>query len=83
MKIAKLAAACLLVSSPAIAGEIGGNGEYTPINSYTANSLCAFSGRNDDGAGNNARVQSYGMVRAIFGGPAPFHGLPGTECNGS
>ena len=79
----KLAAVLMLVSSPAWAGEVTGNGDSTPIRDHVANSICAFSGQNDDGAGANSQVQSYGVIRAAFGGPAPFNGSPGTSCNGS
>ena len=48
-----------------------------------ANSICAFSGQNDDGAGPNPAVQSYGQQVAFFRGRAPFHGIPGIRCNGS
>lgn len=79
----KLAAVCLLLASPAWAGEVTGNGDSTPIRNGTASSICAFSGQNDDGAGPNSHVQSYGMLRAAFGGLAPFNGLPGTFCVGN
>ena len=81
--ITKLSAALVLISSPAWAGEVTGTGESTPIRDGVASSVCAYSGQNDDGAGNNTRVQAYGIVRAVFGGPAPFHGVPGASCNGS
>ncbi|HET9428404.1 MAG TPA: hypothetical protein VFO69_08615 [Allosphingosinicella sp.] len=79
----RLAAVLVLVSSPAWAGEVTGTGESTPIRGYIASSICSFSGLNDDGAGANTQVQSYGVIRAAFGGPAPFNGGPGTACNGS
>lgn len=78
-----LTIAILTAATPALAGEVTGTGESTPIRSGTANSICSFSGLNDDGAGPNALVQSYGVIRASFGGPAPFYGTPGTACNGS
>jgi hypothetical protein len=78
----KLAAACVLLSSTAWAGEITGTGDPTPIAGYVAKSICSFSGLNDDGAGPSTLVQSYGIIRASFGGPAPFNGTPGTACNG-
>lgn len=71
--------ACVLISSPAWAGEVTGNGDSTPIRSGVANSICAFSGLDDDGTG----IQSYGQIRAAFGGRAPFSGIPGIACNGS
>ena len=79
-----LAAIVVTIASPALAGEITGTGNQTPIESRgVASSACAYSGLNDDGAGPSTHVQSYGMIRAAFGGPAPFNGLPGTSCNGS
>ena len=82
-KLTKLLAACVVISSPAWAGEVTGNGDSTPIRSGAASSICAFSGLNDDGAGPNPAVQSYGQQVAFFRGRAPFHGIPGVECNGS
>lgn len=78
-----LTIATVIIATPALAGEVTGTGEDTPIRSGVANSICAFSGQNDDGAGPNPIVQSYGVIRAFFGGPAPFNGTPGTACNGS
>ena len=42
-------AAALAASSPASAGEITGgpNPKFTPVNSYRAHSICAFSGQED------------------------------------
>ena len=82
-KRAYLALIAAIAATPAIAGEIGGNGEYTPVNGGVANSICAFSGRNDDTSGPSDLVQSYGQIIAAFRGRAPFHGIPGTACNGS
>ena len=81
-KLTKFTVALVLISSPAWAGEITGSGHETPIKSSgVAASICAFSGLNPEGDGPNSLVQSYGAIRAAFGGPAPFHGLPGVECN--
>lgn len=82
-KRAYLAIIAAIAATPAIAGEVNGNGDPTPINAYTANSICAFSGLNDDGAGPNPLVQSYGQIIAAFSGRAPFHGIPGSECKGN
>jgi hypothetical protein len=79
----KLVAVCVILSSPVWAGEVTGNGDSTPIRDGKASSICAFSGLNDDGAGPNSQVQAYGAIRASFGGPAPFNGLPGTSCVGN
>lgn len=78
-----LTLATIAIAAPALAGEVTGNGDPTPINDFTASSICAFSGQNDDGDGPNLRVQGYGVIRAMFGGPAPFNGLPGTTCRGN
>ncbi|GAA4020268.1 hypothetical protein GCM10022280_20740 [Sphingomonas swuensis] len=75
--------ATVVMASPALAGEVTGTGESTPIRSGTASSICAYSGLNDDGAGASTQVQAYGAIRASFGGPAPFNGLPGTSCRGN
>lgn len=73
----------LVVGTPALAGEVTGTGESTPIRSGVAQSICAYSGLNDDGLGPSTLVQSYGQIRAAFGGPAPFYGSPGTSCRGN
>ena len=81
-KVTKLTMALVLISSPAWAGEITGSGNQTPIKSRgVAASICAFSGLNPEGDGPNALVQSYGQIRAAFGGPAPFFGVPGVDCS--
>jgi hypothetical protein len=81
--LTRLTVGLVLISSPAWAGEITGSGNLTPIKTGgVASSICAFSGLNPEGDGPNALVQSYGQIRAAFGGPAPFAGLPGVECRG-
>ena len=103
---AALVAVTLSVSSPAGAGEITGNGRETPIKSEQsfpdapagpANSLCAFSGLNDDPSEDGHRTQSWGTAVADFkelaGGGAGFGSIvsgmqgpgefgPGTQCRG-
>ena len=75
-----MAAATLCLAAPAIAGEVNGNGEYTPVHSYRAGSICSFSGLNDDGLGPSTLVQSYGAFIAAFG---PGHQpAPGVACRG-
>lgn len=74
----------LAIASPALAGEITGNGKFTPVHDYTASSICAFSGYNDtpgeDGFG---QVQAYGMLVKAFGGFAPgYASHPGQACRG-
>ena len=76
--------ALVLMSSPALAGEITGNGNPTPIKSQgVAASICAFSGLNPEGDGPSALVQSYGQIRAAFGGPPAIDGGPGSDCRGN
>lgn len=71
-------------ATPALAGEITGNGKYTPVHDYTASSICAFSGYNDTpGEDGFQQVQAYGMLVRAFGGYAPgadHH--PGQACRG-
>ena len=82
-KMKWLATIALAIAAPAAAGEVNGNGDATPINSYTAASICAFSGLNDDGLGPNSHIQNWGMFVRAFGGAGkvPFDG-PGIECRG-
>ena len=84
-----LAAAALLISLSAgsvLAGEITGNGKQTPIKFGQANSICAFSGLNDDPAGLDpdngppGRVQSWGQDVKANG---PMGGVPGMACRGN
>ena len=60
-----LAAAVLAVSaSPAVAGEVTGNGKPTGAPAH-ANSICAFSGQNDGNpppGRTAAHVQSWGQI---------------------
>lgn len=75
-------AATLLVAASAgsvLGGEVTGNGKPTPIKTYRANSICAFSGLNDRVAGEGptgTRVQNWGVT------PIPELGHPGQSCNG-
>ena len=83
-----LSAAALLVSLSAtsvLAGEITGTGEPTPIKEGTANSICAFSGLNDNPNSTNpfdppGRVQSYGFSFVSQGLKAVVPN-PGFACN--
>jgi len=84
-----LGAALLLLSLSAgsvLAGEVTGNGKPTagPAN---ANSICMFSGQNDDPTGEDpdngppGRTQSFGQaVRMGFIDPKAFN--PGDACRG-
>lgn len=50
--VATIAVAGLTVGGTAFAGEVNGNGDPTPINNFGhAQSICAFSGLNDDPTG--------------------------------
>ena len=71
----------LIAATPALAGEITGNGKSTPVADFVAASECSFSGRNDDASGGNSHVQSYGMIVRAFGQPYP--GVPGDSCRGN
>jgi hypothetical protein len=63
-------------AGPAFAGEVTGKGRggpngdgFTPIQNFTAGSICAFSGQNDDPTGGgdpfqDGRVQNWGHVLA-------------------
>ena len=81
MMLKNLGLATLLVATPAIAGEVTGTGESTPVRSGAANSVCAYSGLNDDGAGPSQLVQSYGMLVAAFGQGSAMS--PGIACRGN
>ena len=66
-------------STGAWAGEVTGNGADTQGPAH-ANSICVYSGLNDDPSEEPGRTQSYGQaVRAGFKAMAPS---PGEACNG-
>jgi hypothetical protein len=72
-----------LSAGAALAGEITGTGKS--LEPLHANSICAYSGLNDDPTGGTdggpGRVQSYGqIVRAVGGGV--LGGIPGEACRG-
>lgn len=68
-------------SAAAVAGEVTGNGNANQAPAHT-NSICAYSGLNDDpneeGAG--GRVQSYGQI--VRSGGKAFAPSPSLLCNG-
>ena len=74
-----------LTANAALAGEVTGNGKDTQGPAH-ANSICVFSGQNDDptgtqGEGPGGRTQSYGQdVRAGSIDPRQFN--PGDACRG-
>ena len=74
----KLMIACVVISSPAWAGEVNGKGDPTPVQGRIASSICSFSGLDDDGSG----IQSYGQIVRALGVPNPFPS-PGAACNGN
>ena len=90
--------AMALGANAAIAGEVNGRGEPTPIQSYQAGSICSFSGQNDDpsepGLFNDGRVQSFGdIVQEAIDALGDGHGAsalvpliagdgPGVHCRG-
>ena len=70
-----------LGASAASAGEITGNGKFTPIHSHLAASVCSFSGR-EDLADSPLRTQT---PHEVWLGPEigvvnPPPGTPGTAC---
>ena len=77
-----------LSAGSAFAGEITGNGKS--LEPLHANSICAYSGLNDDPLGldpNNGppgRVQSWGkdVKDSVLAGNGPLGGVPGEACRG-
>jgi hypothetical protein len=59
------------MAGPAFAGEVGSNGEPTPIKTRdVAGSICAFSGQNDDPTGGGdpfqaGQTQNWGHTLAV------------------
>ena len=75
-----------LSATAALGGEVTGNGDPTPVQSYRAKSICSFSGRNDGEppAGRKAaHVQSWGQETKESRAAAAAMGFhPGDACNG-
>lgn len=72
----------------ALAGEVNGKGEPTPVQSYRAASICSFSGLNDDPYSTDphdppGRVQSYGFSVVKNGLMAVVPDRPGVNCRGN
>ena len=70
--IAAVAVVVGIVATPsaAFAGEITRNGTPTPIDSFNANSICSFSGQNDDPTGGGdpfqaGHVQNWGHTKNV------------------
>lgn len=79
-----LAITTLCLATPAIAGEVTGNGDPTPVNGYVAASICSFSGLNDDGEGPNTHVQAWGAFVAAARGAGNVNlAGPGIACRGN
>ena len=86
-------AALILSTGPAMAGEVTGNGDFTPNHQAGhSHSICSFSGLEDgDGAGfpgpGQAPPQNWGHSKSAFGAtPAERKASgfqPGDSCNGS
>lgn len=88
-----MASATLLIgltASAALAGEVTGTGEPTPVKSYVMHSICAFSGLNDGNppAGRTAaHVQNWGQIPKevrdeLTENPGPEGAHPSVGCNG-
>jgi hypothetical protein len=85
-------AASVLFAGSAVAGEVTGNGDFTPNHQFGhAQSICSFSGLEDgDGAGfpgpGGAPPQNWGHSKEAFGAtPAERKASgfqPGDSCNG-
>ncbi len=83
MRIASLIALSAMlgaIATPVLAGEITGNGKPTAAPDH-ANSICAFSGLNDDPeVAPFGRTQNWGHTMQFFNlNPKDFN--PGDACN--
>jgi hypothetical protein len=86
------AATVVLAGGAAFAGEISGNGQFTPNHEFGhSHSICSFSGLEDgDGAGfpgpGGAPPQNWGHSKQLYGStPAERKASgfqPGDSCNG-
>jgi len=94
--VASIVVAGVSIGGTAFAGEIGGNGEPTPIATRrVAASICAFNGLDDGSEGGPVgpgNVQSFGPIVAgmaqAAGGAGSFAHMiraegPGTNCRGN
>ena len=66
-------------ATAASAGEVTGTGAATQGPAH-ANSICVYSGLNDDTAEEPGRVQNYGQI--VRAGGKEFAPSPGEACNG-
>jgi len=73
------AALVAISSTSAFAGEVTGTGGDTQGPAH-ANSICAFSGLNDNPAEEPGRTQNYGQI--VRAGGKAFAPSPGVACNG-
>ncbi|MWV29097.1 hypothetical protein [Aurantiacibacter rhizosphaerae] len=76
-----LAAAALLASTPAMAGEYAGNGKYVP-GGDTGASACSYSGLNDDDDGQGF-TQSFAAFLRFLGIDAGRYFNAGMFCRGN
>jgi hypothetical protein len=86
MKVSRLLAAGLasialagMGSTGAWAGEVTGTGEDTQGPAH-ANSICVYSGLNDDPAEEPGKTQNYGQI--VRSGGKAIATSPGDACNG-
>ena len=74
-----------LTAGAALAGEVTGKGDPTPIQSGQANSICSFSGYNDGHpppGRTAAHVQSWGQIPKDVRDAIAAEEHPGIACNG-
>ena len=79
--VTAFAAAALLASVPAHAGEISGNGNYVPGGDNGA-SACSYSGLNDDDDGQGF-TQTFAAFLRFLGIDASRYFNPGQFCRGN
>jgi hypothetical protein len=79
--ILAIAGASLLATTPAVGGEIGGNGNYVPGGDKGA-SICSYSGLNDTPDDGFGFTQTFAAVFKFLGLiPRLFN--PGDTCRGN
>ena len=76
-----IAGAALLACTPAMAGEVTGNGRYVPGGDRGA-SDCSYSGRNDDDDGQGF-TQTFAAFLRFLGIDADRYFNPGQFCRGN
>ena len=73
-------ALAMIASTPAMAGEVTGNGGDTAGPTH-ANSICVFSGLNDSPSDIFGKIQSWGWTMRVLDLVARFFN-PGDACRG-